>query len=61
MVTEDSEFQGTVDLNTAMERLEDVISCEFVGTIDTQRKPGCAYCPQAKEVPGIHQSEYVSH
>ena len=34
MVTEDGEIQGTVDLNTAMERLEDVISCEFVGTID---------------------------
>ena len=34
MVTEDGEIQSTVDLNTAMERLEDVISCEFVGTID---------------------------
>ena len=34
MVTEDSEIQGTVDLNTVMERLEDVISCEFDGTID---------------------------
>ena len=34
MVTDDGEIQGTVDLNTAMERLEDVISCEFVGTID---------------------------
>ena len=34
MVTDDGEIQGTVDLNTAMERLEDVISCEFVGTIN---------------------------
>ena len=34
MVTEDGEIQGTVDLNTAMERLEDVIYCAFVGTID---------------------------
>ena len=34
MVTDDGEIQGTVDLNTAMERLMDVISCEFVGTID---------------------------
>ena len=34
MVTDDGEIQGTVDLNTAMERLEDVISCEFVDTID---------------------------
>ena len=34
MVTDDGEIQGTVDLNTAMERLEDVITCEFVGTID---------------------------
>ena len=67
MVTEDGEIQGTVDLNTATERLEDVISSECVGSIDVfvdedttsqpQRKPGCAYCPQAKEAPGIHQSE----
>ena len=34
MVTDDGEIEGTVDLNTAMERPEDVISCEFVGTID---------------------------
>ena len=34
MVTEDGEIQGTVDLNTATERLEDIISCEFVGPID---------------------------
>ena len=34
MVTEDGEIQGTVDLNTAMERLEDVISSECVGSID---------------------------
>ena len=34
MVTEDGEIQGTVDLNTATERLEDVISCEFVDPID---------------------------
>ena len=34
MVTDDGEIQGTVDLNTAMERLEDVISCEFVDTMD---------------------------
>ena len=34
MVTEDDEIQGTVDLNTTMERLEDVISSEFVGSID---------------------------
>ena len=34
MITGDGEIQGTVDLDTAMERLEDVISCEFVGTID---------------------------
>ena len=34
MVTDDCEIQGTVDLNTAMERLEDVMTCEFVGTID---------------------------
>ena len=63
MVTDDGEIQGTVDLNTAMERLKDVISCEFVDTMDVfvDEKPGCAYCPQAKEVPGIHKSEYVSH
>ena len=34
MVTDDGEIQGTVDLNTAMERLEDVISSECVGSID---------------------------
>ena len=34
MVTDDGEIQGTVDLNTAVERLQDVISCEFVGSID---------------------------
>ena len=34
MVTDDGKTEGTVDLNTAMERLQDVISCEFVGTID---------------------------
>ena len=33
-MTEDSDIQGTVDLNTATERLEDVISCEFVDPID---------------------------
>ena len=30
MVTDDDEIQGTVDLNTAMERLEDIISCAFL-------------------------------
>ena len=34
MVTDDGEIQGTVDLNTAIERLKDVISCKFVDTID---------------------------
>ena len=34
MVTDDGETQGTVDLNTATERLEDVISCEFIDPID---------------------------
>ena len=34
MVTDDGEIQGTVDLNTAMERPEDVISYEVVDTID---------------------------
>ena len=34
MITDDGEIQDTVDLNTALERLEDVISHEFVGTID---------------------------
>ena len=34
MVTDDGEIQGTVDLNTAMERLKDVISSKFVNTID---------------------------
>ena len=34
MVTDGDEIQGTVDLNTAMERLEDVISSECVGSID---------------------------
>ena len=34
MVTEDGEIQGTVDLNTTTERLEDVISCESVDPID---------------------------
>ena len=34
MVTNDGEIQGTVDLDTAMERLEDVISSECVGSID---------------------------
>ena len=34
MVTDDGEIQGTVDLNTARERLEDVISSEYVGSID---------------------------
>ena len=33
-VTDDGEMQGMVDLNTAMERCEDVISCEFVNTIE---------------------------
>ena len=34
MVTGDGEIQGTVDMNTAMERLEDVNTCEFVDPID---------------------------
>ena len=34
MLADDGEIQGTVDLNTATERLEDVISCEFVDPID---------------------------
>ena len=34
MVTDDGEIQGMVDLNTAIERFEDVISCEFVNPID---------------------------
>ena len=34
MVTDDGEVQGTVDLNTAMKRLEDVISHEFLDSID---------------------------
>ena len=34
MITDDGEIQGTVDLDTAMERLEDVISSECVGSID---------------------------
>ena len=34
MITDDGEIQGTVDLNTAIERLEDVISSECVGSID---------------------------
>ena len=34
MVTDNGEIQGTVDMNTAMGRLEDVISCEFVDTVD---------------------------
>ena len=34
MVTDDGETQGTVDLNTATERLEDATSCEFVDPID---------------------------
>ena len=34
MVTDDGEIQYTVDLNTAMERLEDIISCEFADIID---------------------------
>ena len=34
MLTDDGEIQGTVDLNTAVERLEDVISSECVGSID---------------------------
>ena len=34
MVIDDGEIQGTVNLNTAMERLEDVISSEFVDLID---------------------------
>ena len=34
MVTDNGEIQGKADLNTATERLEDVISCEFVDPID---------------------------
>ena len=34
MVTDDGEIQGTVELDTAMDRLEDVISSECVGSID---------------------------
>ena len=34
MVTDDGEIQGTIDLDTAMERLQDVISSECVGSID---------------------------
>ena len=34
MVTDDGGIQDTVDPNTAMERLEDVISSEFVASID---------------------------
>ena len=34
MVTDDGEIQGTVDLDTATERLGDVISSECVGSID---------------------------
>ena len=71
MVTDDGEIQGTVNPNTAMERLEDVISSEFVDLIDvlvdediTSQPKGnldVHTVPQANEVPGIHQSEYVSH
>ena len=39
MVTDDGEIQGTVDLNTATERLGDVISCEFVGPVQVPDKP----------------------
>ena len=34
MLTDDGEIQGTVNLNTVMERLEDFISSECVGSID---------------------------
>ena len=34
MVTDDGEVQDTVDLCTAMERLEDVICHEFLDSID---------------------------
>ena len=70
MVTDDGEIQGTVDLNTAMERLRmssptslsTPLMCSWMRTPHhNQRKPGCAYCPQAKEVPSICANEYVSH
>ena len=34
MATDDGEIQGTIDLNTVMKRLEDVISSECVDSID---------------------------
>ena len=70
MVTDDGEIQGTADLNTATERLEDAISCEFVDPIgmlvdeDTTsqlKETWMCILATSHEVPGIHQNEYVSH
>ena len=71
MVTEDGEIQGTVDLNTAMERLEDVISSECVGSIDVLVDKDTTSQPKGNlDVHTVHkskrhqaftQSEYVSH
>ena len=56
MVTEDGEIQGTVDLNTAMERLEDVISCEFVDTIDVSVDGNTSSIPKGNlDVHTVHE------
>ena len=58
MVTEDGEIQGTVDLNTAMERLEDVISCEFVGTIDVFVDENTSSIPKGNlDVHTVHKQK----
>ena len=67
MVKDDGEIQGMVYLNTAMERLEDVISCKFVDTIDVFMDEDTTAQPKENlDVHTIHkpkryQAWYVSY
>ena len=56
MVTDDGEIQGTVDLNTVMERLEDVVSCEYVDNIDVFMDGDTTSQPKGKlDVHTVHK------
>ena len=62
MVTDDGEIQGTVDLNTAIERLEDAISCEFVGTIDVFVDEDTTSQPKGNlDVHTVHKPKSTRH
>ena len=61
MVTDDGEIQGTVDLNAAMERLEDV-SSEFVGSIDVFVDEDTTSQPKGNlDVHTVHKPNRYQH